>query len=208
MATISEMVIKIGADASGLSAGLNKAQQDINKTFSVNPVNEFSDALTGTTGKVDKLIGSFSSLAKIAATGFGLSSLISGAVEAGEAAYQLANRLQISYAEAGKFSRILKLTGGDADTCGAAFMRLDKTLMSDGEAGERARAMLDAVGVSLTDSAGKILPLNEQLKNLSEGYKKAVEAGYGQEFIMNTLGVRGMALTKTLQNYTEAAENE
>ena len=83
MATISEMVIKIGADASGLSAGLNKAQQDINKTFSVNPVNEFSDALTGTTGKVDKLIGSFSSLAKIAATGFGLSSLISGAVEAG-----------------------------------------------------------------------------------------------------------------------------
>ena len=207
MATISEMVIKIGADASGLSAGLNKAQQDINKTFSVNPVNEFSDALTGTTGKVDKLIGSFSSLAKIAATGFGLSSLISGAVEAGEAAYQLANRLQISYAEAGKFSRILKLTGGDADTCGAAFMRLDKTLMSDGEAGERARAMLDAVGVSLTDSAGKILPLNEQLKNLSEGYKKAVEAGYGQEFIMNTLGVRGMALTKTLQNYTEAANN-
>nr|DAY31546.1 MAG TPA: Peptidoglycan endopeptidase [Caudoviricetes sp.] len=207
MATLSEMVIKIGADASGLSAGLNKAQQDINKTFSVNPVNEFSDALTGTTGKVDKLIGSFSSLAKIAATGFGLSSLISGAVDAGEAAYQLANRLKISYAEAGKLSRILKLTGGDADTCGAAFMRLDKTLMSDGEAGERARTMLDAVGVSLTDSAGKILPLNEQLKNLSEGYKKAADAGYGQEFIMNTLGVRGMALTKTLQNYTEAAEN-
>ena len=207
MATLSEMVIKIGADASGLSAGLNKAQQDINKTFSVNPVNEFSDALTGTTGKVDKLIGSFSSLAKIAATGFGLSSLISGAVDAGEAAYQLANRLQISYAEAGNLSRILKLTGGDADTCGAAFMRLDKTLMSDGEAGERARTMLDAVGVSLTDSAGKILPLNEQLKNLSEGYKKAADAGYGQEFIMNTLGVRGMALTKTLQNYTEAAEN-
>ena len=71
--------------------------------------------------------------------------------------------------------------------------------MSDGEAGERARTMLDAVGVSLTDSAGKILPLNEQLKNLSEGYKKAADAGYGQEFIMNTLGVRGMALTKTLQ---------
>lgn len=207
MATLSEMVIKIGADASGLSAGLSKAQQDIDKTFSVNPVNEFSDALTGTTGKVDRLIGSFSSLAKIAATGFGLSSLISGAVDAGEAAYQLANRLQISYAEAGKLSRILKLTGGDADTCGAAFMRLDKTLMSDGEAGERARVMLDAVGVSLTDSAGKILPMNEQLKNLSEGYKKAADAGYGQEFIMNTLGVRGMALTKTLQNYTEAAEN-
>lgn len=207
MATLSEMVIKIGADASGLSTGLKKAQQDIEKTFSVNPVNEFSDALTGTTGKVDKLIGSFSSLAKIAATGFGLSSLISGAVEAGEASYQLANRLQISYAEAGKLSRILKLTGGDADSCGAAFMRLDKTLMSDGEAGERARNMLEAVGVSLTDSAGKILPLNEQLKNLSEGYKKAADAGYGQEFIMNTLGVRGMALTKTLQNYTEAAEN-
>ena len=151
MATISEMVIKIGADASGLSAGLKKAQQDIDKTFSVNPVNEFSDALTGTTGKVDKLIGSFSSLAKITATGFGLSSLIAGAVDAGESVYQLAQRLQVSYAEAGAFSRVLKLTGGDADTCGAAFMRLDKTITAGGEAGERARSMLDAVGVSLTD---------------------------------------------------------
>lgn len=207
MATISEMVIKIGADASGLSAGLKKAQQDIDKTFSVNPVNEFSDALTGTTGKVDKLIGSFSSLAKITATGFGLSSLIAGAVDAGESVYQLSQRLQVSYAEAGAFSRVLKLTGGDADTCGAAFMRLDKTITAGGEAGERARSMLDAVGVSLTDGTGKILPLNEQLKNLSDGYKRAAAAGYGQEFIMNTLGVRGMALTKTLQNYTEAAEN-
>ena len=29
MATLSEMVIKIGADASGLSAGLSKVQQDM-----------------------------------------------------------------------------------------------------------------------------------------------------------------------------------
>lgn len=207
MATISDMVIKIGADASGLSSGLKKAQGDIEKTFSVNPVNEFSNALTGTTGKVDKLIGSLSSMAKIAATGFGLTNLITGAVEAGESTYQLANRLHISYAEAGEFSRILKMTGEDASTCGSAFMRLDKTLLSDSEAGEKARAVLDAVGVSLQDGTGKLLPLNEQLKNLSEGYKKASDAGYGQEFILNTLGARGMSLTKTLLNYAEAAQN-
>ena len=207
MATISDMVIKIGADASGLSSGLKKAQGDIEKTFSVNPVNEFSNALTGTTGKVDKLIGSLSSMAKIAATGFGLTNLITGAVDAGESVYQLANRLHISYAEAGEFSRILKMTGEDASTCGSAFMRLDKTLLSDSEAGEKARAVLDAVGVSLQDGAGKLLPLNEQLKNLSEGYKKASDAGYGQEFILSTLGARGMSLTKTLLNYAEAAEN-
>lgn len=207
MATISDMVIKIGADASGLSSGLKEAQGDIEKTFSVNPVNEFSNALTGTTGKVDKLIGSLSSMAKIAATGFGLTNLITGAVEAGESTYQLANHLHISYAEAGEFSRILKMTGEDASTCGSAFMRLDKTLLSDSEAGEKARAVLDAVGVSLQDGTGKLLPLNEQLKNLSEGYKKASDAGYGQEFILTTLGARGMSLTKTLLNYTEAAEN-
>ena len=32
-------------------------------------------------------------------------------------------------------------------------------------------------------------------------------AGYGQEFLMNTLGVRGMALTQTLLKYNDAAED-
>ncbi|WP_288863308.1 phage tail tip lysozyme [uncultured Megasphaera sp.] len=57
----------------------------------------------------------------------------------------------------------------------------------------------------MQDATGKLLPLNVQLERLAEGYKKAREAGQGQEYIMATLGVRGMALTKTLLEYDEAA---
>ena len=66
-------------------------------------------------------------------------------------------------------------------------MRLDKSLFSDSEAGEKARRTLDLFGVSLTDANGKILPLNEQLESLAKGYKLAKDAGVQQEFLMTTL---------------------
>lgn len=86
-------------------------------------------------------------------------------------------------------------------------MRLDKTLSAGGASAEKAQAMLSAVGVSLQDANGKLLPLNEQLKALSEGYKLAASAGYAQEYLMETLGSRGIALTGVLREYTEAAQN-
>ncbi|WP_443874325.1 transglycosylase SLT domain-containing protein [Megasphaera elsdenii] len=101
---------------------------------------------------------------------------------------------------------VMKLTGGDVDTAAAAMMRFDKTLSSSGSAGDKARSIMQQLGISMTDSSGRLKPLNEQLGELAKGYEKAKAAGQGQEFLMNTLGVRGLALTKTLDNYTEAAE--
>lgn len=207
MSVISELMVKIGADSSGLSKELDKSQAEIKQAFNVNPVNEMQNALTGTTSSISALITKFAGLAAVAAGGFGLSSIIQSAVDAGENVYQLSNRLHITNAEAVEMSRVLNLTGADVQTAASAFLRFDKNLTSNSTEGKKAQATLKAVGVSMQDSNGKLLPLNEQLKNLAQGYKLASDAGYGQEFIMNTLGVRGMSLTKTLQNYTEAAEN-
>jgi len=88
----------------------------------------------------------------------------------------------------------------------AIFIVQHQSFSSASTDGEQTRAILDAVGVSLTNQRGQLLPINEQLKNLAAGYKKATDAGYGQEFIMNTLGVKGMALVSTLEQYNEAAE--
>ncbi|WP_196603428.1 lytic transglycosylase domain-containing protein [Pectinatus haikarae] len=207
MSVISELMVKIGADSSGLSKELDKSQTEIKQAFNVNPVNEMQNALTGTTSSVSALITKFAGLAAVTAGGFGLSSIVQSAVDAGENVYQLSNRLHITNAEAVEMSRILKLTGADVQTAASAFLRFDKNLTSNSTEGKKAQATLKAVGASMQDSSGKLLPLNEQLKNLAQGYKLASDAGYGQEFIMNTLGVRGIGLTKTLQNYTEAAEN-
>ena len=204
--SISELKIKIGADSSELKKELNEAQRAMQTALNTKPMESATAALAGVSKETSNLIGRFQSMATAAAGAFGLASIIDGAVQAGDNIYKLSNRLNVTTAEAGKLSRILKLTGGDVDSFSTAIMRLDKTLFSDSEAGEKARSTLNLFGVSLTDASGKILPLNEQLENLAKGYKLAKDAGVQQEFLMTTLGTRGLALAQTLEQYTEAAE--
>lgn len=204
--SISELKIKIGADSSELKKELNEAQRAMQTALNTKPMESATAALAGVSKETSNLIGRFQSMATAAAGAFGLASIIDGAVQAGDNIYKLSNRLNVTTAEAGKLSRILKLTGGDVDSFSTAIMRLDKTLFSDSEAGEKARSTLNLFGVSLTDASGKILPLNEQLENLAKGYNLAKDAGVQQEFLMTTLGTRGLALAQTLEQYTEAAE--
>ncbi len=207
LSTISELLIKIGADSSGLRKELGESKTAINQTFGdVKPLDTMQGALTSTTSKVESLIGSFTKFAGVAAGGFGLTSLISGAVAAGESTYQLSQRMGVTAAQAGEFKRILSLTGGDADAASKAIMKLDKTLAGGGSAAQKTQQIFDALGISLKDQQGHLLPLNQQMEQLAEGYKKAEKAGYGQEFIMNTLGAKGLSLTQTLREYAEAKE--
>lgn len=207
MATIADLLVKLGADSSGLRSELNKAKSDINSTFDANPLKTFQGAVDGTAGSMEKLISNFGKFTAAAGAGFGFIQMISGAVEAGARVKELSETMGISAAQASQFSRTVSLAGGDVQTASAAIMRLDKTLSAGGASAEKAQAMLDAVGVSLQDANGKLLPVNEQLKALSEGYKAATSVGYGQEYLMETLGARGIALTGVLREYTVAAQN-
>lgn len=207
MATIADLLVKLGADSSGLRSELNKAKSDINSTFDANPLKTFQGAVDGTAGSMEKLISNFGKFTAAAGAGFGFIQMISGAVEAGARVKDLSETMGISAAQASMFSKTVSLAGGDVQTASAAIMRLDKTLSAGGASAEKAQAMLDAVGVSLQDANGKLLPVNEQLKALSEGYKAATSVGYGQEYLMETLGSRGIALTGVLREYTEAAQN-
>lgn len=208
LSTISELLIKIGADSSGLRKELGESKTAINQTFGdVKPLDTMQGALTSTTSKVEGLIGSFTKFAGVVAGGFGLTSLISGAVTAGESVYQLSRKMGVTVAQAGEFKRILALTGGDADSASAAIMRLDKSMAGGGASAQKTQKIFDALGISLKDQQGHLLPLNQQIEQLAEGYKKAEKAGYGQEFIMNTLGAKGLSLTQTLRDYAEAKEN-
>lgn len=204
--SISELKIKIGADSSELKKELNETQRAMQTALNTKPMESATAALAGVSKETGNLIGKFQSMATAAAGAFGLASIIDGAVQAGDNIYKLSNRLNVTTSEAGNLSRILKITGGDVDSFSSAVMRLDKSLFSDSEAGEKARRTLDLFGVSLTDAGGKLLPFNEQLESLAKGYKLAKEAGVQQEFLMTTLGTKGLALAQTLEQYTEAAE--
>lgn len=206
MTTVADLLIKIGADGSGLSSELGKTKQEIQKTFSTNPINEFSGSVDTATGKVNAMLGTLTKFAGVAAAGFGLNAIIESAVNAGESLYQVQQRFNLTAAEAAKLSGILKMTGGDVETAAKSIMRLDKNLANNTAEGKKAAAVLSQMGLSLTDSTGKMKPMNEQLETLAKGYRAANEAGQGQEFLMATLGTRGLALTKTLLNYEEAAQ--
>lgn len=201
---LTDLQVKIGADSSGLEAVLKKAKNEIDKSFSTRPLDTFGDGVDGVTGKVANMIGGFTKIAGVAAGGFGLTAIIRSAVEAGDKLHDLMERYQMSAAEAGNFSKIMKITGGDVDATAKTIMRLDKSLQGSSDESERAKRVMDIFGVSVTDASGKLLPINQQLENLAVGYRKAQAAGEAQEFIMNTLGTRGMALIPTLQKYTEA----
>lgn len=204
--TIADLEVRIGADSNQFKQELQKVETQVGKAFNVNPINEFSTSVDSVTGRVGSLASKFTAIAGIMAGGFGLTSMIEGSVKAGEAVYQLSQRYQITTKEASEMNRILKITGSDADTAAKTIMRLDKALSGNSNEGKKAQETLKLFGVSLTDANGKMLPINQQLEELAKGYKAAADAGYGQEYVMNTLGVRGLALISVLQNYNEAAE--
>lgn len=206
MPVVADLLIKLGADSSGLSSELNKSQQEIQKTFSTNPVDEFSGSVDTVTGKVNSLLGTFTKFAGVAAAGFGLNAIIDSAVEAGEKIYQVQKRFNLTTAEAAQLSAVMKMTGGDVDTAAKSMMRLDKGLVNNTTEGKKAASVLRQMGLSLTDASGKLKPMNDQLAELAKGYRMANEAGQGQEFLMATLGVRGLTLAKTLLNYEDAAK--
>lgn len=206
MSTIADLLIKIGADSSGLNSELKNAKGQIDKTFEPSPIKGFADALNSTSVSVEGLTSKIARAAALAGAGFGFAQLISGAVEAGSKIHDLTESMGISAAEASLFSRTVSIAGGDIQTASTAIMKLDKTLANGGDSAEKASIMLQAVGVSLTDSTGKLIPVNEQVQALADGYKKAEAAGYQQEFLLNTLGSKGLALADVLREYNEAKE--
>lgn len=204
--TVTELEVKIGADSKGLQQELKKTEGYINRGFSPRPITAFTDAVGAADGKLSMLMGSLGKLTAVTAGCFGLTAMVQGALTAGNAVYELTQTYRMNTEEAVKMSRILTLTGGDAEQAAKAIMRMDKVLMDNSTAGAQSRAVLAAYGVSMTDSTGRLLSLNVQLERLAKGYRSARAEGRGQEYIMRTLGVRGLALTKTLLEYDEAAK--
>lgn len=197
---------KLSSEMKKTSSAMQTQKAASAGAFNVNPINNMTGAVTGLTGKFSALNAKVVAFAGMAATGFGLANVIGSAVNAGESVYQLSTKLHMTAGEASLMSKVLSLTGGDVDTAAKALSRMDKAVIDTGKSGEAMRATLASWGVSLTDANGKLLPMNKQLANMAAGYKKAAAEGKEQEFVLQTLGTKGLELTKTLQNYDEAAE--
>ena len=136
-------------------------------------------------------------LGVVTAVGAGALAAAKSAMTAGNAIYELAQKMHTTNADAAK------MAGADANSAVPALIRLDKTIQSGGESGARMTAILSAYGVSLRDANGNMLPLNQQLLALAQGYRNAAAAGLENEYVTQTLGSRGAELVPVLSQMYE-----
>lgn len=158
------------------------------------------------TGAFGTLSGKMSAALGVIAVGGGLFNITNSAMKAGESLYKLQSRLHLSTAEASQLSRVFSLCGSDVNSIVPYFARLDKQLLSAGANGNATSLALTKFGISLKDSSGSLLPINQQLAALAEGYKKAAEAGEAEAFTAEVLGAKGAALIPVLEQYGDAVQ--
>ena len=179
-------------------------QNAISKMGGASPLAGAASAAQGASAAVSGITGKLASFAMVAAGGFGIGAIIDNVVNAGEALYQLSNKLHMTTAETSQFKKIMTLSGVDVEAAAKSFAKMDKTLAGGGKSAEALQGYLSQFGVSLTDANGKLLPMNQQLDAMAKGYQNAVAQGRGQEFMLETLGAKGMELTKVFENYADA----
>lgn len=128
------------------------------------------------------------------------------AMKAGENAYQLSQRMNITASEAGHLGNVLAMGNVDTETLYKTMAKLDKQLLSTGSESGNAAQMLSNLGVSLKDANGDLLPVNEQLNQLAVAYQRAAKAGQEEEFIVEVLGSRGQQLIPILREMKDIQE--
>lgn len=136
----------------------------------------------------------------------GLIAMAKSAMTAGNNIYGLAQRMHTTNAEAARMNMVFKLAGADARAAVPAIIRLDKAIQSAGEDGNDTTRLLSAFGVVMKDSAGNLLPVNQQLTALAKGYRNAAAAGLESEFVSQLLGARGAELVPVLKDMAELQE--
>lgn len=177
--TITQTTAKAGSFGTTMTAGLAKAKSGVSSL----------------TGGFSLLSAKAAAAMAILSTGAGLFSLTKGAMEAGENFYRLTKRLHASAAEAGQLNRTFQLAGMDVMSVIPLIARLDKQVELAGESGNDTTKAMERFGISLLDSAGNLLPLNEQLSQLAKGYAYAIEMGQEEAYTAEVLGARGRHLS-------------
>lgn len=142
----------------------------------------------------------------MAAVTAGVVAAAKGAMTAGESVYNLSVKMHTTTAEAARMAKAFKLAGADVNSAIPAMIRLDKTVQDTGASGAQMNAILSAYGAQLKDASGNLLPINQQLEALAQGYRNAAAAGLESEFVTQTLGSRGAELVPVLQEMYDIQE--
>ncbi|MDT8718981.1 hypothetical protein IAI10_20210 [Clostridium sp. 19966] len=253
---------KMQSELKNVDTELAKTSNESKKIDFKNAFEKAGTSVDNTKNKILNVKNAIVGFSAALAGGFGLVKFTESAIEAGDKAYLLSQKMHLSTAEATQLNRILSITGTDAKPLISTITNLDKSIGKAGDSEDKSNqkieeaiqknnekiatlektkkvtddvkkkiedlkkendeyssklkesdeavgantATLQKYGITLTDSQGKFLPINEQLQRLSDAYKKAADSGNDEAFVADVLGAKGAQLVPLLEQYTEAKE--
>lgn len=158
----------------------------------------------------DKAVDSFgdklSNFAKVAAGAFAVTKLkdfVVGAIEAGDALGDTADKLGISADELQKWQYAGKLTAASAEDVAQGLKFLNKNMGEASLGNKEAVETFQKLGLHTKDAAGNARPLTDVMLDFSDSLSKLPDQGQRTAYAMKLLGKGGAALLPTLQGGRE-----
>lgn len=182
------VLIRLGADASGLTKGLRDGKKGLN---------EFE-------GAVDAAVGKLGALAAVAGLGVGLAVLAADAMKFAESMVTVAARTGASIEEVQRWDFIAKMTGTSVEALADAVNKMQKSLVAADEDGKKAADALESIGIGSRDLLA--LQPAEQFQAIAEGLAQIQNPAERVATATDILGKAGAAAIPTLLEMAEKAD--
>ncbi len=201
MAVSMDAVLNIKANTSG-NGGVNKLAKelkDLNK--SSKEAGDGAKGLTGSVSGLGKVLGALGPLLSIA----GIAALGDNAIDAGDKMFDLAQKTGASVESLAKFGKAAKLGGADIDAVGNAMVKLSKGLAETATTGTGPAAeALQRLGVSATDSSGKLLSADAVMLQVADRFKQLPDGAEKTALALQLFGKAGAEMIPVLNQGGEA----
>lgn len=185
MAKLESLIVDLQVNTAALQSGLDDANRKLE---------DFDKALKDLAGVVV-----FEKFAKMAASA--VSSLVNFAMHGAEAADRMGKLAQAAGTTVESFSRLAyagELSGVGADELGAAMVKLDANMSKAAAGGKEQAAVFAALGVKITDSAGKMRGSDAIMADLAERFSGMADGAAKTKLAIDLFGKAGAEMIPML----------
>ena len=162
-------------------------------------------ALRGLTGAAGGLSGALGALAPLLSVA-GLVGLAKGALDAGDRMNDLSQSTGVSVESLAKFKKAAALSGTNIDGVAKALVKLSKGMMEASTGNEQASAAFKALGVSITDSKGKLKTSDEVMIQVANRFKAMPDGVAKTALALKLFGKSGAEMVPLLNMGGDAIE--
>jgi hypothetical protein len=192
---------------------LLKIKADVEGEGKVNALGRAIGGLSGTAGKVSGslkglagaaggLSGALGSLVPLA-TGAGLAAMAKGAIDAADNMFDLSQKTGVSVESLSKFQQAANASGTSIEGVGAAMIKLNKGLAAG--SGPAADA-LKALGLSATDSSGKLKSTDKVMLEVADKFKAMPDGAQKTALALKLFGKAGADMIPLLNGGAKSIE--